>query len=241
MGAAPSRRSAIHLLALALLLGAATPIARVGAGAGRSGGHARRVRRRAPHADQPGLRVAHRRRRQPQRACRGVVPEGRARPGGASRCRCSRLHGEQVYWRNIFNLVVPNMFAGSILDLEPGTAYEARFVLTDPDGIARSRQPRRPRSSRSGPGPNRCRPPAARSTTCTRRSGRGRRSSRRSKASCAPTTTTAAPATPRRADVRASSRATRSSSTPAPMPITTSSTPTRPPSTPRRPSRGRTT
>jgi hypothetical protein len=47
-----------------------------------------------------------------------------------------RLHGEQVYWRNIFNLVVPNMFAGSILDLEPDTAYEARFVLTDPDGIA---------------------------------------------------------------------------------------------------------
>ena len=47
-----------------------------------------------------------------------------------------RLHGEQVYWRNIFNLVVPNMFAGSILDLEPDTAYEARFVITDPDGIA---------------------------------------------------------------------------------------------------------
>jgi hypothetical protein len=46
-----------------------------------------------------------------------------------------RLHGEQVYQRNVFNLVVPNMFAGSILDLEPGTAYEARFVLTDPDGI----------------------------------------------------------------------------------------------------------
>ena len=48
----------------------------------------------------------------------------------------TRLQGEQVYWRNIFNLVVPNMFAGSILDLEPGTAYEARFVLTDPDGIS---------------------------------------------------------------------------------------------------------
>jgi hypothetical protein len=46
-----------------------------------------------------------------------------------------RLHGEQVYWRNIFNLVVPNMFAGSILDLEPDTAYEARFALADPDGV----------------------------------------------------------------------------------------------------------
>jgi hypothetical protein len=28
------------------------------------------------------------------------------------------------------------MFAGSILDLEPATAYEARFVLRDPDGLA---------------------------------------------------------------------------------------------------------
>jgi hypothetical protein len=28
------------------------------------------------------------------------------------------------------------MFAGSILDLDPGTSYEARFVMSDPDGIA---------------------------------------------------------------------------------------------------------
>jgi hypothetical protein len=27
----------------------------------------------------------------------------------------------------------PAVFAGSILDLTPDTAYEARFVLTDPD------------------------------------------------------------------------------------------------------------
>src|ERR1041385_2264646 len=31
------------------------------------------------------------------------------------------------------------MFAGSILDLEPDTAYEARFVLSDPDGLAGQR------------------------------------------------------------------------------------------------------
>src|SRR3954447_18270631 len=36
-----------------------------------------------------------------------------------------RLHGEQTFQRNVFNLVTPNMFAGSILDLEPGTTYEA--------------------------------------------------------------------------------------------------------------------
>ena len=46
-----------------------------------------------------------------------------------------RLGGEQVYWRNIFNLVLPDMFAGSLLDLEPDTTYEARFELTDADGV----------------------------------------------------------------------------------------------------------
>ena len=47
-----------------------------------------------------------------------------------------RLQGERVTQPNVFNLVSPNMFAGSILDLEPDTAYEARFVLTDPDGVS---------------------------------------------------------------------------------------------------------
>ena len=50
-----------------------------------------------------------------------------------------RVHNERTYWARspqsiLFNLVAPNMFAGSILDLEPGTTYEARFVLSDPDG-----------------------------------------------------------------------------------------------------------
>jgi hypothetical protein len=27
------------------------------------------------------------------------------------------------------------MFAGSIFDLEPGTGYDCRFVLSDPDGV----------------------------------------------------------------------------------------------------------
>jgi len=47
-----------------------------------------------------------------------------------------RLQHERVTQPNVFNLVSPNMFAGSILDLEPGTAYEARFVMSDPDGVA---------------------------------------------------------------------------------------------------------
>ena len=34
-----------------------------------------------------------------------------------------------------FDYVVPNMFSGSVLNLEPDTEYECRFVLTDPDGV----------------------------------------------------------------------------------------------------------
>src|ERR1019366_9046787 len=30
---------------------------------------------------------------------------------------------------------VPNAFAGSVLNLEPDTEYEARFTLSDPDGV----------------------------------------------------------------------------------------------------------
>jgi hypothetical protein len=47
-----------------------------------------------------------------------------------------RLHGERVTQANVFALTLPNMFAGSILDLDPDTAYEARFVLSDPDGVS---------------------------------------------------------------------------------------------------------
>lgn len=36
---------------------------------------------------------------------------------------------------NPFNYVAPNMFSGSILNLNPGTEYECRFVLSDPDGV----------------------------------------------------------------------------------------------------------
>lgn len=46
-----------------------------------------------------------------------------------------RLGGERVN-ENAFDYVVPNMFAGSIFDLEPGAEYECRFVLSDPDGVA---------------------------------------------------------------------------------------------------------
>lgn len=48
-----------------------------------------------------------------------------------------RLQGERIFQApQVWNVVSPNMFAGSILDLEPGTAYETRFTLTDPDGFS---------------------------------------------------------------------------------------------------------
>jgi hypothetical protein len=46
-----------------------------------------------------------------------------------------RIHGERIYNGAQLDVVTPNMFAGSILDLEPGTSYDAQFVLTDPDGV----------------------------------------------------------------------------------------------------------
>jgi hypothetical protein len=48
-----------------------------------------------------------------------------------------RLQGERVYQnQGVFDVISPNMFAGSILDLQPDTEYEARFVMSDPDGIS---------------------------------------------------------------------------------------------------------
>src|ERR1700722_9916995 len=36
----------------------------------------------------------------------------------------------------LFKYTAANMFAGSILNLEPDTEYECRFVLSDPDGVS---------------------------------------------------------------------------------------------------------
>jgi hypothetical protein len=53
-----------------------------------------------------------------------------------------RLQHEQVFGgaaregaSHYYSYVAPNMFAGSLLNLEPGTEYECHFVLTDPDGV----------------------------------------------------------------------------------------------------------
>jgi hypothetical protein len=46
-----------------------------------------------------------------------------------------RLGGERIYAESRVDVVVPPMFAGSVLDLEPDTAYEVRLLLSDPDGV----------------------------------------------------------------------------------------------------------
>src|SRR5258708_3016779 len=47
-----------------------------------------------------------------------------------------RLQGERIFQsEGGFDVISPNMFAGSILDLEPDTPDQARFTLTDPDGL----------------------------------------------------------------------------------------------------------
>jgi hypothetical protein len=45
-----------------------------------------------------------------------------------------RLDHEHIT-ENALSYITPNMFAGSIFDLEPATDYECRFVLSDPDGV----------------------------------------------------------------------------------------------------------
>jgi hypothetical protein len=48
-----------------------------------------------------------------------------------------RIGGENVYRRREnLDYTVPDGFAGSILNLQPGTEYECRFRLTDPDGAS---------------------------------------------------------------------------------------------------------
>ena len=90
-----------------------------------------------------------------------------------------RLQGEHIYNGAQLDVVSPNMFAGSILDLEPDTAYEAQLVLSDPDGVQRRR-----REAVDGTDPPRAEAerPAGGRFMCIRRASPDRRRSRRSTA-----------------------------------------------------------
>ena len=62
-----------------------------------------------------------------------------------------RLQGERIYAESRVDVVSPNMFAGSVLDLEPGTPYEIQLLMTDPDGV--SGESRRVATVRTRPEP----------------------------------------------------------------------------------------
>jgi hypothetical protein len=52
-----------------------------------------------------------------------------------------------------FSYVAPNMFAGSLLNLEPDTEYECHFVLSDPDGVSGKAEKTVTLRTRKEPGP----------------------------------------------------------------------------------------
>ena len=46
-----------------------------------------------------------------------------------------RMGGERIYSESRVDVIVSNMLAGSVLDLEPDTAYDVRLTLSDSDGV----------------------------------------------------------------------------------------------------------
>ncbi len=57
--------------------------------------------------------------------------------GGRQALPLVRIGGEHVYrLRENLDYTVPDGFAGSILNLQPGTEYECRLELSDPDGTS---------------------------------------------------------------------------------------------------------
>ena len=46
-----------------------------------------------------------------------------------------RTQREEMFLRGAYNLVLGNLFAGSLFDLTEGTDYEVRLTLADPDGV----------------------------------------------------------------------------------------------------------
>jgi hypothetical protein len=64
-----------------------------------------------------------------------------------------RLQAEAVQQGASFHYVAPNMFAGSVFNLEPNTSYDVRLRLTDPDAPAGSPPVERTVTARTRPVP----------------------------------------------------------------------------------------
>jgi hypothetical protein len=48
----------------------------------------------------------------------------------------TRVQNERTFYVETLYYTAPNMFAGSVFELAENTAYEVRFTLSDPDGVA---------------------------------------------------------------------------------------------------------
>ena len=91
-------------------------------------------------------------------ANRNAAVEVRFRKTGTSEWRDAlpllRIGGERVYREQYqMSYTVPEGFAGSILNLEPGTSYECEFTLKDPDGVSGAAVERVTVATRSEPQP----------------------------------------------------------------------------------------
>jgi hypothetical protein len=63
-----------------------------------------------------------------------------------------RIGGEQVKYLSV-DFTAPNMFAGSVFNLDPGTAYEVTLRISDPDGVTGSAERRIEARTRPEPRP----------------------------------------------------------------------------------------
>jgi len=65
-----------------------------------------------------------------------------------------RVNGERTEIFDSLDYTAPNMFAGSLFNLEPDTAYELRFLITDPDGARGNEEQRIEARTRAEPVPD---------------------------------------------------------------------------------------
>ncbi len=64
-----------------------------------------------------------------------------------------RLNGERTVFWDSLDYTAPNMFAGSLLNLEPDTEYSVRLTLSDPDGVSGRSEQRLTVRTRAEPQP----------------------------------------------------------------------------------------
>src|SRR4029453_17428102 len=79
-------------------------------------------------------------------------------PAWGEGCPLPRIGGERICAESRVDVVLPPMFAGSVLDLEPDTPYEVRLLLSDPDGVRGGARPGGPRAHAPGTDAGRRRP-----------------------------------------------------------------------------------